>query len=261
MNLCKENKALSLEVKNFILNVRDAKEESITDYLVWKWREMDPKFKCLKVSSFTRHQERNISGADIELELWLVGAKHHFSLVFQAKKFIEPYGAYFAKLNYPTGTQQQLATLLTYANKNNKLPFYLFYSIPDVNTRVMCRAQDLCSSAIFMADAYSVKSFADGVHGTRFSKNKLLRTTNPLHCLFCCPLRSFPVFFKSYFPSLAEIAEATSNEVLPQYVRMLLDDRVLGSNTEETLAIIHQHELCMFRSVGVYDMRSLDDKF
>ena len=124
----------------------------------------------------------------------------------------------------------------------------------------MCRVQDLCDTAIFMADAYSVKSFADGLHGNRLSKNQLLMTTNPLHCLFCCPLGSVPAFFKSYFPSLAETAEPTRNEVLPRYVRMLLDDRVLGSNTEETLSIIHQHELRMFRSVGVYDMRGLDDK-
>jgi|GEM_PF-3885934 len=33
MNLCEANKTVSLEVKNFRLNVSDVKEESITDYL------------------------------------------------------------------------------------------------------------------------------------------------------------------------------------------------------------------------------------
>lgn len=40
MNICEANKAVSLEVKKFMLNVLDVKEESITDYLVWKWREL-----------------------------------------------------------------------------------------------------------------------------------------------------------------------------------------------------------------------------
>ena len=42
MNLCQSNKYLAEEVRDFIQNVDGAKEEeSITDYLVWKWKDID----------------------------------------------------------------------------------------------------------------------------------------------------------------------------------------------------------------------------
>ena len=116
MNLCDANKAVSLEVKNFmLLNVPDVKEESITDYLVWKWRELDSRFKYINVATFTRQEESTTTGADFEIELWLVGNKFHFPLVFQAKKFVKPNDSYVTKLNYPSKTQGQLTTLLAYA--------------------------------------------------------------------------------------------------------------------------------------------------
>lgn len=94
MKLCKTNKAISLDVREFMGNVSDVKEESITDYLVWKWRKLDPNFKYLKVSTYTRHEENSTTGADFELELWLVGRRFHFSLIFQAKKLVKPYDSY-----------------------------------------------------------------------------------------------------------------------------------------------------------------------
>lgn len=90
MNICEANKAASFKVKNFMQNVKDVKEESITDYLVWKWRELDKRFSYINTSTFTRQEENMRTGADFELELWLVGKKSHYTLVFQAKKFIKP---------------------------------------------------------------------------------------------------------------------------------------------------------------------------
>lgn len=75
LDLCEANKALGIEVREFILNVPDAKEESITDYLVWKWRSLDKKFNYINVKTFNRHEENAKTGADFELELWLVGSK------------------------------------------------------------------------------------------------------------------------------------------------------------------------------------------
>lgn len=259
MNICEANKAVSLEVKNFMLNVPDVKEESITDYLVWKWRELVARFKYINISTFTRQEENTMTGADFELELWLVGRKFHFSLVFQAKKFVKLNDSYVAKLNYPKGTQGQLKTLLSYAKAQKKLPFYAFYSIPDSKTQTMCRAGDICETAIFMADARKVKAFADGKHGKRVSKNKLLRATNPFHCMFCCPLIHFGDYFTTNFSALTEGAEASDNEQLPNYVNMLLSGRDLKLSKEETLSVINQNELRKFRAVGVYDMRDLKD--
>lgn len=260
MNLCEANKAVSLEVKNFMLNVPDIKEESITDYLVWKWRELDARFKYINISTFTRQDENTTTGADFELELWLVGRKFHFPLVFQAKKFVKPNDSYVTKLNYPAGTQGQLTTLLAYAKAQKKLPFYALYSIPDSNTLAMCRAGDVSDTAIFMADAHTIKAFADGKHGKRVSKNKLLKTANPFHCMFCCPLTQSGDYFLNYFSALTEGAEAHDNEKLPNYVSMILSGRVLELSEKETLSVINQSELRVFRAVGVYDMRDLEDE-
>lgn len=243
-----------------MLNVPDVKEESITDYLVWKWRELDTRFKYINVSTFTRQEESATAGADFELELWLVGRKFHFPLVFQAKKFVKPNDSYVTKLNYPAGTQGQLTTLLAYAKAQKKLPFYALYSIPDSNTQTMCGAGDVSDTTIFMADAHTIKAFADGKHGKRVSRNKLLKATNPFHCMFCCPLTQSGDYFTSYFSAMTEGAEAHDNETLPHYVNMLLSGRMLELGEEETLAVINQNELRTFRTIGVYDMRGLDDE-
>ena len=260
MNLCESNKAVSLEIKNFMLNVHDVKEESITDYLVWKWRELDARFKYINVSTFTRHEESTTTGADFELELWLVGRKFHFPLVFQAKKFVKRHDAYVNKLNYPAPTQGQLKTLLNYAKTKKKLPFYAFYSIPDKNTQTMCRAHEASNTSIFMADAHTVKKFADGMYGKQISKNKLLKASNPFHCMFCCPLTQSGNYFTRYFSTLAEATEPHDNDTLPNYVNMLLSGQILELDKKEALSVIQQNELHTFRAVGVYDMRDFEDE-
>jgi len=260
MSLCKANKAVSDEVKNFMLNVPDVKEESITDYLVWKWRELDARFKFINVSTFTRHEESKTSGADFELELWLVGSRFHFPLIFQAKKFVRQHGSYFNKLNYPAGTQAQLKMLLAYAKTKNRLPFYAFYSVPDAKTRSMCRGHDPSNTGIFMADAYTIKTFADGLHGKRISKNDLLKVSNPFHCMFCCPLVQLGDYFTSYFSSLSNAAQPRENEHLPEYVNMILNEQRSEVSEQETLPIINKYGLRAFRAVGVYDMRNADEE-
>lgn len=255
MNICEANKRISAEVHDFLINVPDAKEESITDYLVWKWREVDARFKYLNISTFTRHEENSTTGADFELELWLVGRRFHYPLVFQAKKFVKSHDSYVTKLNYPDGTQAQLTTLLSYAKAKKRLPFYVIYSIPDSKTLMMCGNRNNSNAGIFMADAITVKTFADGVHGKRISKNKLLGASNPFHCLFCCPLSKSGNYFKSYFSALADFAELRENSELPDYVNLILSGRTLEIGKLETLSIIDQHQLRAFRAIGVYDMR------
>lgn len=252
MDICTANKDVSLDVKNFMENVPDVKEESITDYLVWKWKELDKRFNFINISQFTRQQESATTGADFELELWLIKENFHLPLIFQAKKFIKQHDSYFAKLNYPAGTQTQLAHLLSYAKANDRLPFYAFYSIPDAGTQAMCKYGN-SDTAVFMTDANKVKEFADGKYGKQVSKNKLLEISNPFHCMFCCPLiRKNMLYFKYYFSSQFSETIPRDNEQLPKYVSMLLDGRI---SKNETLNVIKRNELRVFRVVGTYDMR------
>ena len=90
MTLCEEGKRISKEVSGFIGNVSEVKEESITDYLIWKWRELNSRLNFIDVSAFTKEEENKRTGADFELELWLVQRGQAVPLLIQAKKFIKP---------------------------------------------------------------------------------------------------------------------------------------------------------------------------
>lgn len=256
-NLCDLNKAVSSEVFDFMQHVKDVKEESITDYLIWKWSVIDSRFKYLDITTFTRTEESTTTGADFELELWLVGKTFSLPLVFQAKKFVKPFDGYFNKLNYPKGTQKQLATLLKYTGSGKKrLPFYIFYSQSDSSTKVSCRkSPDLSTTSMFINDAVSVKEFADGDFGKRIAKNALLEKSLPFHCLFCCPWVVCGEFFKGYFPKIHKLEERVE---LPDYASILLNGRINEMSNESILEVIDKNGLRVFRYVAAYDMRQMD---
>lgn len=69
MDICDRNRLLAKEVGDFLLNLPNAGEEWITDYLVWKWREMDTRFKTFDARTFSRFEESNTTGADFALDL------------------------------------------------------------------------------------------------------------------------------------------------------------------------------------------------
>lgn len=256
MNICDSNTAVSLEVKNFILNVHDVKEESITDYLAWKWRELDKRFNYLSMHTFNHDEESTTTGADFDLELWLVGRRKHVTLAVQAKKFINQYASYVRKLRYPEGTKQQMDALLTYAASKGHLPFYFIYSAPDSTFTTLCSAGST-DGGIFMADAKVMEQFADGKRGKRISRDELLAECNPFHCLFCCPLGATEKYLQKYFAESARSAPARTNDELPQYVQSLL----LGKTVQKSSHDINSHNNDgweRFKAVGVYDLRNDD---
>lgn len=252
--ICSANMAVSIDVKNFILHVKDVKEESITDYLAWRWSELDKRFRYLSMRTFNHDEESTTTGADFDLELWLVNRKFHVSLAVQAKKFIQPNDSYVRKLRYPNNTKNQMSTLLSYAKSNAKLPFYFIYSIPGQGASLLCNngAHD---GAVFMADANVMEEFADGKHGKRVSRDDLLAKSNPFHCLFCCPLGPTGGYLRTYFPEAAAMGVERPNEELPVYVRRILDG--------ETRIAAHRdgqrpsnEGWDHFKAVGVYDLRN-----
>ncbi len=256
MNICDSNRAVSLEVLNFIENVGDIKEESITDYLVWKWRELDKRFHYLSVRTFNHDEENSKTGADFDLELWLVGSESHLALAVQAKKFIKPYDSYIKRLRYPNGTKKQMNMLLSYAASNNKLPFYFIYSAPDSTTSTMCGLPGTGKCGVFMAYAKVMEQFADGKHGKHASRDDLLSKSNPFHCMFCCPLGSSDGYFDTYFQGASRGGNRRPNDALPQYVKDLL----VAPREESRENVAHQdqsnREWARFRAVGVYDLRT-----
>jgi hypothetical protein len=255
MNICDSNRAVSLEMLNFMRHVADIKEETITDYLAWKWRELDKRFNYLSMQTFNHDKESTTTGADFDLELWLIGVQTHVSLAVQAKKFIKPYDSYIKRLNYPDGTKRQMNTLLSYAAANNKLPFYFIYTIPASQTSTMCGLRSNSDCGVFMADARIMQEFADGKRGKRASRDDLISTSNPFHCMFCCPLGS-DGYFDGYFPGTGQNAANRSNDALPHYVRELLGERTDQPKAQSQDRVVNNEGWSRFRAVGVYDLRN-----
>jgi hypothetical protein len=249
--LCKANLDLSKEVAEFLRNVPSANEESITDYLIWKWRELDKRFKFLKVKPFTRHAENAISGADFDLELWLLGPLRNFSMTIQAKKFVLPYDSYVKRLQYPNRTSGQLKKLLQYSQQTGRQPFYFIYSIPEATTELLCEGPRCQDAGVFVAHANQISNLISGVSANRLSRDAILAKSNPLHCLFCCPLaRHGPdEFFRYYFPDASD--SVSNDQPLPKYVMSLLE-----SNSEGLILNREDIEhVKKFRAVAVYDLR------
>ncbi|HDR9799311.1 TPA: hypothetical protein QDC59_002903 [Burkholderia cenocepacia] len=252
MTICDASRALDKEVRLFMENVGDVKEESITDFLVWKWRELDKRFNFIRVHPFNHEEESSRTGADFDIELWLVSRRHHVALAVQAKKFVKRTDSYVAKLRYPRRTKGQLDTLLSYAASNSRRPFYFIYSLPDAALHTMCERGSSELGAVFTVDARRVEEYADGKHGNRLTRDQLLRAANPFHCMFCCPLARDGHYFDHYFshPREGYMMEHKDNESLPIYVRQLMQ-------RSDTPVNIEEYEVPrQFRLVGVYDMRN-----
>jgi len=255
--LCDCNKALGREVRDFILNVPDAKEESITDYLVWKWRLLDKRFKYIHATTFTRHEESTETGADFQLELWLVGRRVAVPLLFQAKKFLKPFDSYVNKLNYPRKTQAQLTRLLSHAQSRNLMPFYAIYTAKN-SVMPLCKGHADLGSGVYMIDAATIKTFADGTLGRKIPLADILARSNPFHCMFCCPLGATESYFSDYFdPSRSNNVQWDRDE-LPSYVKQILSAETVEANdgTVETQRI--DGDLPPVRVIGVYDLSQVE---
>lgn len=249
LHACDTHRSVGAEVKAFMQNVSDVKEESITDFLMWRWAEADPHFHYMRASSYSRHEESTKTGADFEMEIWVVSDTGSLSLLFQAKKLTKPFAGYWQKLAYPKSTKQQLSMLLDYSQQVGRLPFYAFYADTDNPHGSRCLCGAASDSAVFIADAHTIKSFVDAMPRRQISKADLIETSYPFHCLFCCPLRN--VGYMSLLVEFMQSAQPVARPPLPSYAKRLLDGTL-----EERIELRDEKELPQSRLIGVYDMRS-----
>lgn len=219
--ICQSNIELGQEVHDFLINVPDVNEESVTDFLIWRWRKLDRRFNYLSVKTFTKHQEHSLTGADFELELWLVGRTQSIPLLFQAKKFTKPFNSYVRRFNYPGNSQAQLTTLQSYAAARKLLPLYAIYSSNSGIAKPLCGGRMAAPNAgVFMLRATDAKAFGDGKFGRQLPLHAILKKSHPFYCMFCCPFGAFDKCFGRYFG--AEINGVVRNsEQLPEYVESL----------------------------------------
>lgn len=263
MEICDNNKIISKSVLEFIQYVPDVNEESITDYLVWQWRKLDKRFNYLNIEKYTKEIENKKTGADFELELWLVNDKRPIPFVIQAKKFLKEHDSYCSKLNYKTKSgKRQLDILLSFAKKERRLPFYLIYSKPDKETRIICGGKKNHpfedDTSLYLADAYVIDEITKDFKYKKLSKNEILGKSNSFCCLFCCPLTqhdSLHEYFAHYYDKVlsehGDIFEGESN--IPFYVQQIMNNEF---DENEMSGLIQEFGLERFRNIGVMDLRN-----
>lgn len=259
--LCDQSKVVSEDVFNFITNVQDLKEESITDYFVWKFHKTSGHFHYVNVHAFTRQQEGTQSGADFELEFWMVGSHQIMGLLVQAKMMRYVYDGYCRKFNYRSSEGRQIDILLSYASKYGLLPFYLFYTAPHSNPNNQCcgsqndTLEHNCS--LYLCSALDVKDIADTCFGKPISRDIMLSFSYPLTCLFCCPDASDIFnYLSNHFPSLSKAVRHSLQSIdnLPPYVRLILSKEFGTKKQAAFLEYVQQYSLQNRRFVAALEL-------
>jgi len=233
--LCSAVSRACEDVAGFLANVPSANEESLTDYLLWKWNEADRFFRSFRTTKYTHHKEATKTGADFAVELWIVGAKTSIPILFQAKKFTRPFDSYAAKLGYPSRTQKQIKLLRSYASSLGCNAYYAIY------TTVTCRSA-VCARHLghkpgtFALDASQAEIFASLHHRKRLSLSEIIGASRPFPCLFCCPAgTAFPR--NSSNVTRNDSSGERPNSQVPSYVWSIRNRENTGMSREDTIAI------------------------
>lgn len=254
--LCLSYFKVDQKICEFINNVDSVEEESLTDYLLWKMKEVNKRIRHANLRKFKKKEESNISGADFEMEVWLVSKNKGIPLVIQAKKAVDKYDGYCNKLNYKPSNKnkRQLDTLIEYCQNNKKLPFYLFYTscidknIDPYSWSYKCGGYrwSIYETCLVLVDAISIKFIADNCKGSNLHKKEFLSKGNPFCCLFCCPfsyrnnysnnsntpsLSGIVAYLNRYYPRISrEYRISREHKVIrevPKYVQLLTEQRKL----------------------------------
>jgi len=240
---------LGHELHDFMVNVPSVNEESITDYLLWRWRQIDNRFRYLsrpgpslriRTKAYNKQEESTITGADFLLELWLIKDNGLFALLVQAKKFIKNYDKYASKFRYPSGTSKQIDKLKAYAGEKNYWPVYFIYSTNEVKAQSRCKYYSRHSGA-FVLQHCAAKRFSKKLKEP-LSLKKIITTSFPLHCLFCRP-------WLSVHEKLLGVSSPGKAVKLPKYISNLL------SGDLESFHEVWPVEEPSIKWIAAYDLR------
>lgn len=181
---CEKVREISRGLAAWIRKQPAVYEESLTDRLLYEFSDKPP---VLLSRKFTRHHESRKSGADCEW--WFTLSRGAIGLRVQAKKLTS--GAdHYPGLAYPSGAGLQMKLLIDSADSKNFLAFYALYSGGTPGSNTMCGGGlgSFMDEGVFLAAAPTLqKRFIDPGR-SRVEANALLGCSNPLSCLFCCPM-------------------------------------------------------------------------
>ncbi len=228
--ICKEMKKIEKLVYDFIDNVSAVQEETITEYLMWQWIMLNKKVKFIKSKRLHSKKEESKTGADFEIELWIIGTKKALPFLIQAKKIIKDTNQYCSNtLNYKKGKHpKQYDALIDKAGKSKMIPLYLFYTKTKMNKSIYV---SLASDVRTLAISCAIKP------RTIIKRDQVLDISRNLSKLCCLSIRSKIQFLKgddSYKNNFVTLNN------LPPYIKKYLQ----GINDEVSS-----------RNIAIIDMR------
>ncbi len=232
-DLCKSFNNCSADIKEWLTKQPEVKEESLTDRFLY---DLSEKIPMLKYKQFTRNEEGKKTGAD--WEWWFVFSdKESFAARVQAKK-LKPQSDNYPGIAYTRNGKLQIERFLEDSLADGFASFYSFYSSED-NEKTMCRGRKN-GEGVYFGEANKIRSeFILKGRKTLIPKD-ILKFTNPVSCLFCCPLtfdgsnvaEGFRKHIHQYFPTVSDnIGEDSNRQGLgfretPNYVLQLLSGDV-----------------------------------
>lgn len=248
MSLCQMHKDIEEEVIDFSAHVQSAGEESITDYLFWRWSLANRMYSHFTAKTFTKPEESRDTGADFEMEVWFVGKTFSLPLAIQAKKISIEHNSYRKAFSYPDYTKQQIRKLLSYARNNKRVPLYMFYS-----QSALCSYSKTPDCGVYIASALDIEKFANLPKGSALPKTKILDRCIHFYELFCdssqkniAKKNSVQNILEALTESLAkksaltdeliEQIESCKTEVIPNYVQLILNSDQQSIDGDKKLA-------------------------
>ncbi|MCK0133071.1 DUF6615 family protein [Arenibacter sp. S6351L] len=245
-------------VKNWISKQPEVGEESITDWFLFNISE---KLPHIKYRQFTRYVEGRVTGAD--WEWWFVFSNSQsFATRVQAKK-IRLNKDNYSGLAHTTQGTLQVDKLIKNARTKGMAAFYAFYTNSD--------SQTLCNRngkgyGVYWSEANKVRTDFIQKGRKKVSDSDVLSISNPIECLFCCPLtfkgqngvEGFKNYLESYFPTYNE-QDVNSNirsENLgflktPNHISTLLESKEIPDWYESEF----RNRIEGIKSILVIDMR------
>jgi hypothetical protein len=200
--ICKTFHECSNDILNWLSKQPEVKEESMTDRFLFEISEKLP--DIVKYKQFSRLEEGRKTGAD--WEWWILLPNNlAFCARVQAKKLKSNTDNY-ASIAYTSNGMLQIERLLDDCNLENFASLYAFYSTESC-IHTMCSGKK-SNEGVFICDADTLKERVFDKPRTKYLAADILQFSNPISCLFCCPLSHekreefFKEYFRQYFPNL-----------------------------------------------------------
>ncbi len=272
--ICKSFNDCSADIKNWLTKQPEVKEESLTDRFLF---ELSEKIPTLKYKQFSRTEEGRKTCAD--WEWWFVFPDNKsFAARVQAKKLKSSVDNY-PGIAYTSNGRLQIERLLEDSVNDGFASFYAFYSTESAK-RTLCGGRLVVEGirdeeniwlggktisgggkngeGVYFGEANKLRNEFILKSRRTLTPKDILNFTNPVSCLFCCPMtfggndiEGFRRHIQEYFPTISNNIKENSNQQelgfreTPNYVLQLLSGDIADwweteyrSRFERTNAII-----------------------